>query len=470
MGQLANALPRDVMFTPSRSIRYAAIGAAAVVAIGGAAFGSAQAFHSGGSSGKPATVAEPPKPKPVVTAGLERHGRVPWDKPLSLHIDNGHFTGVFVQAADRSILQGTLSGDQSTWHSTTTLVPLTHYAALLSYVDLDGHKTLHEYDVMSADSTNHLEGVLTPGDGAIVGIGEPIVVYFNQWVPENMRATVERRLSVTTSPAVEGAWHWLGGMQAHWRPRSYWAPGTTVTVHENLDKVYIGGGFWGTGAHTAQFHIGAAHISKVDVANHVMRVYNGGVLIRTMPISAGRDKYPTMGGIHIALDKRYMVIMDSATVGIPRNSPDGYYEKVYWNVRITNGGAFVHAAPWSLASQGRRNVSHGCVNVSPSNAEWFMGWSQLGDIIDVFNTPRGPDLWDAGTADWNISWKQWVADDPLHPQFADTNSPTPQPSLQSPSASASSSYSSPSPSPSTSSTVATSPAVRPSSSPTPART
>jgi hypothetical protein len=40
--------------------------------------------------------------------------------------------------------------------------------------------------------------------------------------------------------------------------------------------------------------------------------------------------------------------MDSATVGIPKGDPDYYYETVYWDTRISNGGMFVHAAPWSL--------------------------------------------------------------------------------------------------------------------------
>ena len=61
-----------------------------------------------------------------------------------------------------------------------------------------------------------------------------------------------------------------------------------------------------------------------------------------------RDKYPTKSGVHITFEKSQVVTMDSATVGIPRNSPDGYYEKVYWDVRISYGGAFVHSASWSV--------------------------------------------------------------------------------------------------------------------------
>ena len=138
-----------------------------------------------------------------------------------------------------------------------------------------------------------------------------------------------------------------------------------------------------------------------------MTVTSNGAVVRTVPQSSGREKYPTMGGVHIALEKSQHVVMDSETVGIPRNSPDGYREDVYWNVAITNGGEYVHAAPWSTGAQGNRNVSHGCVNLSTSDATWFYGFSRVGDIIQVVGSPRSP-TGDAGTADWNMPWEQWV--------------------------------------------------------------
>jgi lipoprotein-anchoring transpeptidase ErfK/SrfK len=133
--------------------------------------------------------------------------------------------------------------------------------------------------------------------------------------------------------------------------------------------------------------------------------------VRSVPISAGRTKYPTMGGVHIVLYKSYDVIMDSQTVGIPRNSPDGYYEHVFWDVAISNGGEFVHAAPWSVGAQGNSNVSHGCVNLSPADATWFYGFSTLGDVVEVVGSPRPPSD-DAGTLDWRLPWEQWAQGGP----------------------------------------------------------
>jgi lipoprotein-anchoring transpeptidase ErfK/SrfK len=126
-------------------------------------------------------------------------------------------------------------------------------------------------------------------------------------------------------------------------------------------------------------------------------------------VSTGRDKYPTRGGVHVVIEKQPKRVMDSATVGIPKGNPDYYHETVYWDVRISDGGAFVHSAPWSVADQGVRNVSHGCVNLSPSDARWFYRLATPGDVVDVVHSQVAPDLADPGMADWNLSWRQWLA-------------------------------------------------------------
>src|SRR5690606_16733544 len=68
-------------------------------------------------------------------------------------------------------------------------------------------------------------------DGGTFGIGQPIVAEFDDAVD---RKVAEATLTVTTNPPVEGAWHWMSDTEAHWRPREYWQPGTTVTVTANI--------------------------------------------------------------------------------------------------------------------------------------------------------------------------------------------------------------------------------------------
>lgn len=86
----------------------------------------------------------------------------------------------------------------------------------------------------------------------------------------------------------------------------------------------------------------------------------------------------------------------------------GYYRMTVYNtVRISNSGEYVHSAPWSVGSQGYSNVSHGCVNVSPSNASWFINNTLIGDPIIITGTPRTLEPTN-GWGHWQESWKQWL--------------------------------------------------------------
>ena len=388
----------------------AAVAAVAVLGVGGGVLAASRL----GTHGHPGTAVSgpgdsPPAARPVVAVAGLRHGRVPWNRPVKLTVADGSLQSVLVISRDGNAVDGALSDDGTSWSSRTRLVPRTRYTARVVVSDANDATDEQTLRFASVDTSKHLTAYLSPGDGDTVGIGSPVVVSFSRPVPDNRRAAVERRLAVSTTPEVVGAWHWMNSQSVHWRPPTYWKPHTTVSVSSDLDKLYFGEGVWGAGEHQATFRIGSSHISRVDVARHQMYVYNNRKLIRTIPISAGRDKYPTKSGVHITFEKSQVVTMDSATVGIPRNSPDGYYEKVYWDVRISYGGAFVHAAPWSVGSQGLVNVSHGCVNISTDNAIWFYNFSQRGDIVDVYKSGAVPDLGDPGMADWNMSWKQWVA-------------------------------------------------------------
>jgi lipoprotein-anchoring transpeptidase ErfK/SrfK len=102
-----------------------------------------------------------------------------------------------------------------------------------------------------------------------------------------------------------------------------------------------------------------------------------------MPASMGKSKFPTPTGTFAALEKQSVVIMDSRTIGIPLDDPEGYKLTVNDAVRVTWGGIYVHSAPWSVGSQGYSNVSHGCINLGPDNAAWYYDTVNIGDPIIV---------------------------------------------------------------------------------------
>src|SRR3954452_22246989 len=453
---------------PSRTV-VAAMAAVAVVAVAGGVVAATRTGTTGSEPGQGGGSALSPAAAPVVRLVGLHHGRLAWNHKATF-VSTGALTTVTVTSVDGNPVSGVLSPDATQWSSTSRLIPKTRYVAEV-VPDAGDVRTLR---FRTTDTQKHLTALLSPGDGDTVGVGSPVIVSFSRPVPDGRRALVEKRLAVSTTPDVVGAWHWLNSQQLHWRPPTYWKAGTSVTVSSDLNKLYFGGGVWGSGAHQTTFHIGRSHISRVDTARHQMYVYDNGHLVKTFPISAGRDQYPTKNGVHITFEKSQVVTMDSATVGIPRNSPDGYYEQVYWDVRISYGGAFVHAAPWSVAQQGIVNVSHGCVNLSTENATWFYNFSQRGDVVDVYNSGAAVDTADPGMADWNMSWKQWVAGDAAPTTAAKVlRSPIPRDTEPGPPAAHSASHSaahSASPTPSPTPTHRRSASPRPTSPPSPRNT
>ena len=297
-------------------------------------------------------------------------------------------------------------GDARHWESHAVLEPGTTYTVKATVIDAAGQRQVRRSTFTTLNPTKVLKVGIGPLDGQTVGVGMPLALYLSSPVKDH--AAFQRRLSVTTTPHVDGAWHWFSDTELHYRPQAYWPSGTKVTFQGDVAGFDDGGGIWAVTPRTMSFTIGEAHVSNVDASTHMMTVTAGGAVVRTIPVSTGRDKYPTDSGIHVVSEKEAQITMDSATVGIPRNSPDGYYETVDWDVRISNSGEFVHAAPWSVDDQGHDNVSHGCVNLSPDDGHWFFDFSVPGDVVTVVGTPKqlAPTN---GYGDWNVSWSDWTA-------------------------------------------------------------
>jgi lipoprotein-anchoring transpeptidase ErfK/SrfK len=223
-----------------------------------------------------------------------------------------------------------------------------------------------------------------PVNGATVGVAKPIIINFQR--PIANRALAEQAIHISSYPPVPGAYYWTLDTQVRWRPYNFWPAGTIVNIDASGAK--------------SSFTVGESLIATVNDATHQMTVTRNGEVERTMPVSMGLDgKYDTKNGTYYVLEKFPDLVMDSSTYGVPVNSADGYKIKVQWAVRIDNSGGFVHSAPWSVADQGKRNVSHGCINLSPANAKWFYDNFGSGDPIIVKNSvglytkPDGADDW-----------------------------------------------------------------------------
>jgi lipoprotein-anchoring transpeptidase ErfK/SrfK len=246
---------------------------------------------------------------------------------------------------------------------------------------------------------------IAPVEGETVGVGMPVIVAFD--VPVTDRAAIEKHLSVQTKPAQAGTWHWISDYEVHWRPRTYWRPGTDVTVNADINGVPAGNGIYGQEDRTTHFTVGDAVMMKIDVSSHTMRVLDNGRLLRTIPISAGKPGFITRSGVKVIIEKFRTKRMDAATTGIDEDDPEYYnIENVEYAQRVTYSGEFLHAAPWSVGSQGSANVSHGCVGMSTEDAAWLYGLTKRGDVVDVTGSDRYMESTN-GYGDWNVPFAEY---------------------------------------------------------------
>jgi lipoprotein-anchoring transpeptidase ErfK/SrfK len=226
-----------------------------------------------------------------------------------------------------------------------------------------------------------------PTNGSKAGAAKPIYINFARPIAD--RALAEQAIHISSVPPVPGRFYWTSDTQVRWRPQDFWPAGTVVNIDASGTK--------------SSFTVPEQLVATVDDATHQMTVMRNGKLEKTIPVSMGMSAggHTTPNGTYYVLEKFPHIVMDSSTYGVPVNSANGYKVDVDLAVRIDNSGNFVHSAPWSVADQGKRNVSHGCINISPENAKWFYDNFGSGDPIVIKNSKglyNQPD----GASDWQM--------------------------------------------------------------------
>lgn len=217
-------------------------------------------------------------------------------------------------------------------------------------------------------------GVTTPTDvvsiqpsGETVGVAHPVTVIFSGNIDD--RAEAERLIDLASPATPAGTFTWLNDRVVQWNPTGFWPAHSTITVT--------------AGGAKTNFQTGAAVVGVADIDAYTFTVSIDGQVVREMPASMGKSKFPTPKGTFSAMSKERNVTFDSRTIGIPLDDPEGYLIKGEYAIRVTSGGVYVHSAPWSVGSQGYANVSHGCINLSPDNAAWYFDTVRIGDPIIV---------------------------------------------------------------------------------------
>jgi lipoprotein-anchoring transpeptidase ErfK/SrfK len=394
------------------------------VALGVTVIGAARVSEARGVGADPPVAREqPPGNRSEVRAELAASlsfvpasgaSSVAPDAPIVVKAGAGHLTTVRVTSSSGVAIAGALTSGGDHWRSSGSLAYGTVYRVTAT---VSGELHASTESTVTFRTLTPSAGVTVsvfPSAGLSVGVGQPVVFRFSQAITGDVaRASLLRHLTIRESPPIVGGWHWFSDRELHFRPKKVWPTGEHVNVGWNLTGWNAGNGAWGQGDGATRFTVGNARVSFANLATHQMTVTENGRTIATYPISGGKPTDPTMAGVHIVLDRSSVVRMVSSTNGIPVNSPDGYDELVYDDVHISDTGEYVHAAPWSVRSQGRANVSHGCINLSPESARIFFEFSRVGDLVLVTGSPRPPIVGDHGVMDWDTSWSAFTPARPI---------------------------------------------------------
>ncbi|MEU6623714.1 Ig-like domain-containing protein [Streptomyces litmocidini] len=332
------------------------------------------------------------------------------DKPLEITAKggDGRITDVTATDASGHHLAGELTADGRRWRSTAALAAGARYTVRVATEDEDGAPGARTFTFETAPAKRALTVTFGPEAGTY-GVGQPITAELSLPVKDrSARAVVERALKVRSTPAVEGAWYWVDDKKLHFRPKEYWPAGAHVSVTGNLDGLKVGDKLYGGASKPLKLTIGDRIEAVADAGAHQMTVKRNGEVINTMPVTTGKPGFSTRNGIKVVLGKEYYVRMRGTSIGIAEGSSDSYDLPVYYATRVTWSGEYVHAAPWSVGSQGVENVSHGCVGMSTENAAWFYETVRPGDIVRVVNSIGDTmDTFGNGFGDWNMEWDKW---------------------------------------------------------------
>ncbi|MEZ5097571.1 MAG: Ig-like domain-containing protein [Nocardioides sp.] len=376
--------------------------------------GVAQSPDSPGSpSASSAPTPPPPDPVRVVLDVGEAPRAVPLDQAVRLTTSGGTLRSVTV-TSPAGRLPGRLAPDSTSWRATGRLEPGLDYLVRSVAVRSDGavRRTRSRFHTVDLTLDQQTYPSVAPLQGETVGVGMPVIVTFD--IPVRDKAAFERHMRVTSTPKQPGAWHWISDREVHWRPKTYWRAGTDVSVDVDVNSIPAGGGVFGQESRHVDFHIGNANIYKVNAQTHQMQVFANGSLVRTIPITTGKPGFTTRSGVKVIIEKFRTKQMNSETVGIAQDNPEYYnIDDVEYAMRVTYSGEFIHAAPWSVGSQGYANVSHGCTGMSTSNAAWLYGMSKRGDVVEYTGTDRWMTLTN-GYGDWNESFADYAQGSALH--------------------------------------------------------
>ena len=123
----------------------------------------------------------------------------------------------------------------------------------------------------------------------------------------------------------------------------------------------------------------------VNLSRQWATAAEGDTIVRGIPVTTGKAGFGTPTGTFTIFSRVYNETMDSATIGIPRNSAEGYYLKdIYYTQYFADGGVALHTNYWQPSSVfGAYPTSHGCVGMRQVDAAFLWDFVGNGSVVYV---------------------------------------------------------------------------------------
>ena len=316
-------------------------------------------------------------------------------------------TEVILKDPSGAQVAGAMHPDNAGWLPEKALKHSTSYTVTVTSTDDGGRATTATASFTTMAKPDKLVSFVSfLPDNATVGVGMPLIFKLSRSIAKANRAAVQRRLLVRTEPAQEGIWTWYTDTELHWRPREFWQADTKISVNVRAGGLPVGDGYYGKQDSTLTCAVGPSLVMTIDdgAMPKVMTVARDGAVVKTIPVSLGRPNMPSSSGITVVIERLAKTVFDTMNDPNPENR---YRTDIEYAQRLTWGGEFIHAAPWSVADQGSRNVSHGCVNMSTENAKWLFDQTLVGSPVITKGTPRKLEYGN-GWTDWDKPWEDYV--------------------------------------------------------------
>ena len=338
-------------------------------------------------------------------------------RAASVQVGDGWFQKVALTNSSGKVVAGAFNQDRTVYTITEPLGYDGTYTWAGSAVGHDGKAISVTGKFTTVSPTKKIGGGFQLADGQTVGVAAPIIIQFD--APISDKASVEKALTVTTSPPVEGSWAWLPdeaqGARVHWRPREYYPAGTTVNVDAKLYGLPFGEGAYGDQDLSLRFAIGRRQVVTAEVSSHRIQVLRDEGVIMDFPCSgygeADKARNVTRNGIHVVTEKYF------PTSTCPTRPPA--------TATLTNDGRCGSPTTASSSTPTRRARARRATPTSPTAASTCPPVrtpssttpprSTVTPVEVTFGSSIQLSYSDGDIWDWAVDWDTWVAMSALPP-------------------------------------------------------